>query len=430
MGKVLGIVNRKGGVGKTTTATTMSYLLSKEGCKVALIDFDGQRHTTKLCGVTAPEQLSVTIYDILKCIVMNEELPDKGSYMIRTETGVDLIPANNKLDNFDKLMCDTDFAEYKLKEFVDTIKEQYDYILIDGMPKMGTAMENILTAIARIYQKYMENNENLLPFEVKDYESVKNRLYVVALNRNNNQDYLRDAVRRDISETDITSVVRVLCTNNQEKGMSSFMVKSGMLEMWGISREEIYEQALKNTERIFKPDMRNMKEILLSGCMGTLSEEEQEGFRSFLNLDIPEQDQRAEKSKEILPYEQYVLTNIAKINGATAILYPNLLQEIGETTQSNFFILPSSIHEVILMKDNGDMNAEELQRMVMEINRTQVAPEEVLSDEVYSYDYRQQKLTMATSPIQTKELLDQITGMCDHDDFMEEEQEADLCMGE
>lgn len=144
MGKVLGIVNRKGGVGKTTTATTLSYLLSKEGCKVALIDFDGQRHTTKLCGVTAPEQLSVTIYDILKCIVMNEELPDKGSYMIRTETGVDLIPANNKLDNFDKLMCDTDFAEYKLKEFVDTIKEQYDYIPIDGMPKMGTAMINVM----------------------------------------------------------------------------------------------------------------------------------------------------------------------------------------------------------------------------------------------------------------------------------------------
>ena len=144
MGKVLGIVNRKGGVGKTTTATTLSYLLSKGGCRVALIDFDGQRHTTKLCGVAAPEQLSVTIYDILKCIVMNEELPDKETYMVRTETGVDLIPANNKLDNFDKLMCDTDFAEYKLKEFVDTIKEQYDYILIDGMPKMGTAMINVM----------------------------------------------------------------------------------------------------------------------------------------------------------------------------------------------------------------------------------------------------------------------------------------------
>ena len=69
MGKVIGIVNRKGGVGKTTTATTLSYLLSKRGYRVALIDFDGQRHTTRLCGVEAPEQLAVTIYDLLKCIV-------------------------------------------------------------------------------------------------------------------------------------------------------------------------------------------------------------------------------------------------------------------------------------------------------------------------------------------------------------------------
>jgi chromosome partitioning protein len=144
MGKVIGIVNRKGGVGKTTTATTLSYLLSKRGYRVALIDFDGQRHTTRLCGVEAPEQLAVTIYDLLKCIVMNEALPPAESYVIQTDTGVDLIPANNRLDNFDKLMCDADFAEYKLKEFVDTIKDSYDYILIDGMPKMGTAMINVM----------------------------------------------------------------------------------------------------------------------------------------------------------------------------------------------------------------------------------------------------------------------------------------------
>ena len=111
MSEVIVVTSGKGGVGKTTTATTLSYLLSKEGCKVALIDFDGQRHTTKLCGVTAPEQLSVTIYDILKCIVMNEELPGKESYMIRTETGVDLIPANINIVNFVKLMCYYYFAE-------------------------------------------------------------------------------------------------------------------------------------------------------------------------------------------------------------------------------------------------------------------------------------------------------------------------------
>ena len=144
MGKVLGIVNRKGGVGKTTTATTLSYLLSKEGCKVALIDFDGQRHTTKLCGVTAPEQLSVTIYDILKCIVMNEELPDKGSYMIKTETGVDLIPANNKLDNFDifissgevsVLIQENESGEPKL--VLDATPYEKTKRIYEGLQRMG-----------------------------------------------------------------------------------------------------------------------------------------------------------------------------------------------------------------------------------------------------------------------------------------------------
>lgn len=158
MGKVLGIVNRKGGVGKTTTATTLSYLLSKEGCKVALIDFDGQRHTTKLCGVTAPEQLSVTIYDILKCIVMNEELPDKGSYMIRTETGVDLIPANNKLDNFDKLMCDTDFAEYKLKE-LENLAEKIPQYLKDEERKLGELKEQFEAAKVQAERPFSEEEK-------------------------------------------------------------------------------------------------------------------------------------------------------------------------------------------------------------------------------------------------------------------------------
>lgn len=144
MGKVIGIVNKKGGVGKTTTATTLSYLLVKKGFKVALIDFDGQRHSTLLSGVMQPEQLEITIYDLLKKLVMEETLPEAGSYVIQTENGVHLIPANEKLDNFEKLMSDTAFQEYNLKEYVDTIRAQYDYIIIDCMPKMGTPMINVM----------------------------------------------------------------------------------------------------------------------------------------------------------------------------------------------------------------------------------------------------------------------------------------------
>ena len=237
-----------------------------------------------------------------------------------------------------------------------------------------------------------------------DYESVKSRLYVTVLNRDSNQNYLKDAVHKDLPDTDITAVVRVLCENRKEIGTASFLVKENMLEMWGISEEAVYEQALKNTESLFKPDMFNIMTIL-SG-----------------------RDEEEAKNRVLSPYEQYVLTNDDKMNGATVMLYPNLLREIGEATGSNFFILPSSIHELILVKDNGEMSAEELQRMVMEINRTQLDPEEVLSDEVYCYDYKQQKLVMATEPGQTKEFIAEMSGMQEQDESLEEDREAGYCM--
>ena len=71
-------------------------------------------------------------------------MPEAGEYVIQTENGVHLIPANEKLDNFEKLMSDATFCEYKLKEFVDTIRDSYDYIIIDCMPKMGTPMINVM----------------------------------------------------------------------------------------------------------------------------------------------------------------------------------------------------------------------------------------------------------------------------------------------
>lgn len=280
-------------------------------------------------------------------------------------------------------------------------------IYLDGYYQMhqnGRDMDSILAALAKTHQESMAESAKWLSFHADDYESVKSRLYVTVLNRDNNQNYLRDVVHKDIPDTDITAVVKVLCENRKEIGTASFLVKENMLEMWRISGEALYEQALKNTEGLFKPEMFNVMAVL-SGC-----------------------DEEEAKSKELFPYAQYVLTNDAKTNGATVMLYPNLLQEIGEATRSNFFILPSSIHEVILLKDNGEMSAEELQRMVMTINRTQVAPEEVLSDEVYCYDYEQQKLTMATEPSQTKEFIAQMSGMYGQHESLEEDREAGYCM--
>lgn len=299
---------------------------------------------------------------------------------------------------------DQQFQAVSIKRPVDRIVPTIYLDEYYQMHQNGRDMDNILTALAKIHQEGTAESVKWLSFHADDYESVKNRLYLTVLNRDNNQNYLEDVVHKDISDTDITAAVRVLCESRKEIGTTSFLVKENMLEIWGISEEVLYEQALKNTESLFKPEMFNMMAVLFGG------------------------DVEEAKDKEILPYEQYVLSNDVKTNGATVMLYPNLLQEIGEATGSNFFILPSSIHELILIKDNGEMDAEELQRMVMEINRTHVNPEEVLSDEVYCYDYEKQKMIMATEPSRTKEFVTQMFGMREQYESLEQNREADECM--
>lgn len=84
--------------------------------------------------------------------------------------------------------------------------------------------------------------------------------------------------------------------------------------------------------------------------------------------------------------QSYVLTNRGARYGAAVIFYPGVLEKAGEQLHSSFFILPSSIHEVILLKDEGEFDADELQEMVSSINSTEVAEEDILTDSVYYYD--------------------------------------------
>ena len=82
----------------------------------------------------------------------------------------------------------------------------------------------------------------------------------------------------------------------------------------------------------------------------------------------------------------YVLTNQSKLDGAGALARDGVLDKIGDLMDSNFYVLPSSIHEVLIVPDNGNMQTKELENMVKEVNASQVAPEDLLSDKVQYYD--------------------------------------------
>jgi chromosome partitioning protein len=144
MAKVIAIMNEKGGVGKTATATTLAYLLSQRGHKTALIDFDGQGHSSIIFGVMNTNKLEVTINTIIRKLIEDEPLPDPGSYILKSNCGVDVIPSNSQLFTLERNLCNVDFRERVLSQYVDTIKDRYEYIIIDCMPQMGTPMINVM----------------------------------------------------------------------------------------------------------------------------------------------------------------------------------------------------------------------------------------------------------------------------------------------
>ena len=96
MSKVIAITNEKGGVGKTTTATTIAYLFAKKGKKVLLIDYDGQANSTLIMSDENPNNIKITISTIINYIIKDEELPLKETYIIKNK-GIDLIPSNANL---------------------------------------------------------------------------------------------------------------------------------------------------------------------------------------------------------------------------------------------------------------------------------------------------------------------------------------------
>ena len=97
---------------------------------------------------------------------------------------------------------------------------------------------------------------------------------------------------------------------------------------------------------------------------------------------------------EFSPNSMYILTNQETYFGAAALLYPHVLSHISALLGCNFFVLPSSVHERILVPDFGVYSKPELEEMVVEVNSTQVAKEEVLSNHVYYYDLKKQELSL------------------------------------
>ena len=207
-----------------------------------------------------------------------------------------------------------------------------------------------------------------------NYESVKQSIVYKLVNTEKNKELLEEIPHKEF--LDLSIIFKCLVSDN-ELGTASVLIHNSHMEMWGVTMEELYQAAEENTPRLQEYEIKSMadtlRDVMPEGEFGEFDDETcMAGF------------------KDIVP--MYVLSNKCRTEGAACILYPHLVQDFADAVGSNLYIIPSSVHEVILLPAGQDEDGAEIKRMVREINDTQVSAEEILSYSLYFYDREEGKI--------------------------------------
>ena len=202
--------------------------------------------------------------------------------------------------------------------------------------------------------------------DIFDYEKMKDKLQVRICDREWNEERLADKVVTEHGDFDAYYAVNL---KENENGIGSIPVTISLMNEWGVSAEQIQTDAMAADQNrgVVLMDMNEMvKSMIFGGEPENLLHEK---------LDI-----------EAIENPMFCLTNTQKMNGASLLLQEDIRKQIGECLGSDYFVLPSSIHEVLILPDNGMLEVPELNAMVKEVNETQVERQEQLSDKVQFCD--------------------------------------------
>ncbi|MGB4661427.1 MAG: DUF5688 family protein [Mobilitalea sp.] len=253
--------------------------------------------------------------------------------------------------------------------------------------KNGKSMESCIGDILKVYEQNKIDERIGIDF-FTDFEKVQDKLSLKLVNAEKNAEMLKDMPHFECG--DLSAYFQVLLQTT-EFGNASISIHENHMQSWGVTPDVLMEKAMANMETLTPLKIQSMEDIMME-MMGSGELPE-----NFIDAD------------EIRP-GMYVISNDAKVNGAVAILNTEVLVNFAEAAGTGLYILPSSIHECILLPDDGTLDLMALKDMVKEVNETQVSMEERLSDNVYFFDKDEKQLMIAETkePMQLKEVKNQM----------------------
>lgn len=204
----------------------------------------------------------------------------------------------------------------------------------------GESISTLALSVQDVYEKVKVNQS--FPYNnILEYSKIKDRIVYKIIRINSNEKLLEEVPHEKFMDL---AIVYYALMETTEFGTATLLIRNEHLHGWKVAEEEIKESARKNT-----PKLLPLEIMMLTDSM-------------------------------------FVLTNNKQNLGAAVILYDNVLEQIRAMFGENYYILPSSIHEVILVPESYGMDPGTMKEMVMDINRTGVEAEDVLSDNVYYYN--------------------------------------------
>ncbi len=219
--------------------------------------------------------------------------------------------------------------------------------LISLYEKENQSPEEIAAGLAEFArnQKFRANAETFM-----DFDGIRSSLFIRLSDTERSRQVLEHVPHKEIDGLSVTAHILVPA----EDCFASSIVTGTLLEKYGISEEELFDAALQNSARILPAEIRPLSDVIGGGSLSATG-------------------------------KGIVVTNTRKVNGASAILYPGILEQLSDMVQEDFYIFPSSIHEVIVFPCSAMSSDKAACRILHDANRCAVSEEDWLSDTLYIY---------------------------------------------